>query len=99
MDCYLLMSGVNLLEEATLIHKAVHTEGLLNISRANEISSLAGMLAETFLQFSQTISKESKSFFKKLKDDQQENDSIVFLNQFVGDMVREISNLLASMSK
>lgn len=93
------MSGVGLLEEATLIHKAVHTEGLLNISRATEISALAVMLADTFQQFSQAISKESKSFFKKLKDDQHENDGIVFLNQFVGDMVREISSLLGGMGK
>lgn len=77
-----------MLEEATLIHKAVHQEGLLNISRATEISMLAAMLSDTFQQFSQNISKESKSFFKKLKDDQEEHDSIVFLNQFVGDMVR-----------
>lgn len=93
------MSGVNLLEEATLIHKAIYTEGLLNVNRTNEIKALATNLCEFFERSSQSIMKESKSFFKTLKDDQRENDGILFLNQFVGDMVKEIANIMGSLSK
>jgi hypothetical protein len=46
------------------------------------------MLSDTFEGFSESIKRESKSFLKKLKDDEHENESIIFLNQFIGDMVK-----------
>ena len=88
-----------MINEGTLFHNILLNEISKNEERVNEIGSLSKNLITLLSTFGQSLNHSCRQMFQKLKIDEDEDQTIVFLSKFIIDLLTELSKKLVAITK
>lgn len=88
-----------LINEGTLFHNILLNEVNKNQERIKEIGDLSKNLINLLSSFSQSLNQSCRQMFQKLKVDEDEDQSIIFLSKFIIDLLTELSKKLVVITK
>lgn len=88
-----------LINESQYLHNILIEETNRNIMRIQEINTLANTVSNLFTSFSNSVNGACRNLFKKLRYDEDEDPSIIFLSKFVVDMLGEITKKFNLVTK
>lgn len=69
------------------------------MARIHEIETLSLTVSQLFTTFANTITTACRNLFKKLRYDEEEDPSVIFLSKFVVDMLGEMAKKFGVVTK
>ena len=86
-------------DRSQLLHNILLEQTNHNIARIAQIQNLSNTLAQLFNGYTNSINTACRNLFKKLKYDEDEDPTIIFLSKFVVDLLTEMSKKFSLVSK
>lgn len=91
--------GESLIKEGTVFHTILAEKLHSNEERTDEIKKFATSIITLLGGFSTDLTSACRSFFRKLKIDETEDENIIFLSKYIIDILNELSKKIHSINK